>query len=131
MNHSSSTRLSRLLIKLLFHCVVGIYSHGLLYIRFRLLRDKNQVLFISVSAVPSTVLRKQRMLNKGLLMGRRKETVSERKIKETFKEKTGVWHINYQEVGDSLCWRKGNNMQPQCHVFPATYWKGTENYILN
>lgn len=55
MKHSSSTRLSSFLTKLLFHCVVGIYSHGLLYIRSRLLGDKNQVLFILVSAVPSTV----------------------------------------------------------------------------
>lgn len=40
------------LVRLLFHCV-----------RFWLLRDKNQVLFISVSPGPSTVLRKQWMLN--------------------------------------------------------------------
>lgn len=83
MNHSSSTLLNTFLKKLLFHCGVGIYLHDLFYIKFSLLRDKYQVLFISVSAVPSTRLRKQWMLNKGLLMARRQENVSERKIEKT------------------------------------------------
>lgn len=82
MNHSSSTLLNTFLIKLLFHCGVGIYLDGLFYIKFSLPRDKSQVLFISVSAVPSTRLRKQWMLNRGLLMARRQESVSERKIEK-------------------------------------------------
>lgn len=87
MNHPSSTALNTFLLRLLIHCVVGIYLHGLFYIRFQLLQDKNQVLFISISPAPSMVLRKQWVLDKGLLIGRRKESVSQRRTERAYGER--------------------------------------------
>lgn len=56
-------------------------------IGFWLLWDKNQILFTSPSPVPSTVFRKQWMFYEGLLMGRRRESVFERRIEKAYWER--------------------------------------------
>lgn len=56
-------------------------------IGFWLLRDKNEILLTSTSPVPSTVFRKQWMFYEGLLMGRRRESVSERRIERAYWER--------------------------------------------
>ena len=61
--------------------------NSLFCIRFWLLGDKNQVLFISVSPVPSMELRKQWMLHQGLLTGRRTESLSGRRMQNAYWER--------------------------------------------
>lgn len=56
-------------------------------IGFWLLGDKNQILLTSTSLVPGMVFRKQWMSYEGLLMGRRRESVSERRIEKAYWER--------------------------------------------